>query len=133
MCENNNCSCVKDIVRTILKLQNRNNPNCDDDTCTRPFLGPVNNTICYNTRPISLYSCCNNNIWTFPYTLDDTEATSTVLRAEALDDCCLTCRVLAPSTEDPTQPFVATNSFVTINLNCVGAITCRNDISINLI
>ena len=135
MCDNNTCSCIEDILRTILKLQARENPACDDDTCTRPFLGPVNNLVCYNTRPISLYSCCDHNLWSLPYTLNGVEATSSVFRVEALDGCCVTCRILAPNpdTSETAPPYVPTDSFATINLKCIGAITCHNDLALNLL
>ena len=135
MCNNDNCSCIEDILKTILKLQKKKNSLCDDDTCTRPFLGPATNVLCFNTRPISLYSCCDHNLWSFPYTLNGEETTSSVFRVEAVDDCCVTCRVLAPNPDATStlQPYVATNSFATININCIGAITCHNDLSIDLI
>lgn len=134
MCgKNENCSCIKEVLETILCLQKKQSQGCDNDTCTKPFLGPTPNIICFNTRPISLYSCCDNNLWSFPFTLNGTTGESTVFRIESLDDCCATCRVLAPNpdTTNQLQEFVATNSYFTINLKCVGAITCHNDISID--
>lgn len=133
--KNSSCSCIRDVLKTILCLQNKQGEGCNDDTCTRPFLGPTPNIICFNTRPISLYSCCDNNLWSFPYTLNGANGTSSVFRIESLDDCCATCRVLAPNpdTSNTLQAYVATTSFVTINLNCVGAITCHDDISIDCI
>jgi len=130
MCNNNECSsCIGDVLQTILNLQTSGSPGCTDDTCTRPFLGPSPELICFNTRPISLYTCCNNTTLEFPYTLDTTTGTSSVFRIENLDDCCATCRVLAPNPDTTSdQPYVATNSFVTINLNCIGAITCLQDL-----
>ena len=63
-----------------------------------------------------------------PYTLNDTTGSSTVFRAETLDGCCLTCRVLAPNPDTSSQnPYVATNNFFTINLNCVGSLRCLED------
>ena len=126
MCRENDCSCLNDTLELIIALQNKNNPSCDDETCARPFLGPTPNIICFNTRPITLYNCCTGALWEFPYTLNDTTGTSTIFRAESLDDCCLTCRLLAPS-DDPNVDYVATNSFFTINLKCVGALKCLAD------
>lgn len=133
--KNSSCSCIRDVLKTILCLQNKRGEGCDNDTCTRPFLGPTPNIICFNTRPISLYSCCDNNLWSFPYTLNGASGTSSVFRIESLDDCCATIRVLAPNpdTSNALQRYVATTSFATINLNCVGAITCHDDISIDCI
>lgn len=125
MCGNNNCEDLRDILCTIVKIQRRN--NCIDEgitSCDRPFLGATTNNL-YNTRPITLYTCPSNTLWAMPYTLDDTTGSSSVFRVEAVEDCCATLRVLAPSTEEET--FEATDSFFTINLNCVGAIQCLPD------
>lgn len=55
---------------------------------------------------------------------------SNVFRIEKLDGCCATFRVLAPNTdttEVTTIPYVATNSFFTMDLNCVCALRCLQD------
>ena len=134
MCNNECQNCIGEVLQTILTLQKRETPGCEDDTCTRPFLGPNPTTLCFNTRPISLYTCCNHALLEFPYTLNGTPGTSSVFRVENLDECCATCRILAENpTPDATNEYVATNSFVTINLNCVGAITCGTDLYVDLI
>ena len=94
--DNNNCSsCIFDILKTILNLQRQNFDNDSFFGCDKPFLGPINNTLTYNTRPIQLYICANGSPWTFDYTLaDGTTGTSDVFRIESLDDCCCTCRIL---------------------------------------
>ncbi len=125
MCGNNNCDSLKDVLCTIVNLQKQG--QCLDgglQTCDRPYLG-INNNSAYNTRPITFYTCPSNILWTMPYTLNGVEGNSTVFRVEAVEDCCCTCRVLAPATEPGT--YEATESFFTINLNCVGAIQCLND------
>lgn len=126
MCSNdNNCNCLRDTLCVIVNLQKQG--QCIDGgikSCDRPYLGLNNNTV-YNTRPISFYTCPNNTLWSMPYTLNDTENTSTVFRVEAVEDCCCTCMVLAPGEDDNT--YQATNSFFTINLNCVGAMRCLDD------
>ena len=125
MCNNNNCEDLRDVLCTIVKIQKQG--ECFDEgitSCDRPFLGNNNNSL-YNTRPISFYTCPSNTLWTMPYTLNGSENTSSVFRVEAVEDCCCTCRVLAPSEEEGT--FVSTDSFFTINLNCVGALRCLND------
>ncbi len=125
MCSNQTCEDLRDVLCTIVKIQKQG--QCFDEgitSCDRPFLG-INNNSLYNTRPITLYTCPTNTLWTMPYTLNGTELTSTVFRVEAVEGCCATFRVLAPGTEEGT--FVTTDSFFTINLNCVGAIQCLND------
>lgn len=54
---------------------------------------------------------------------------SNVFRVEKIDGCCATFRVLAPNTDqtDVANPYVATNSFFTMNLNCICALRCLND------
>ena len=125
----NNTCCIADIIEVIIKLQNHSGKfDCLGDGCDRPFLGPVPTNTCYNTRPINLYRCSDGEAWTLPYTLGETTGTSDVLRCEQIDGCCVTCRILAPNPDTTsTTPYVATESFTTINLNCVGAIQCLPD------
>ena len=129
--EQNNCeNCIADILKVILLLQNSVCPNDSClQTCDRGFLGQ-NAATFFNTRPIVLYTCGSNGApLAMPISRDPDEATtSTVFRVEKLNDCCATCRVLAPNTETgATTPFVSTNSFFTINLNCVCMIRCLDD------
>ena len=133
--ENNNCSGLSNILCTIINLQKRSQVIDDTlDSCDKPFLGPCLTNGCYNTRPITLYTCCYNTLLTMPYTLNGTDDTSSVFRVEAQEGCCCTCRVLAPNpdTESP-NPYVATNSFFTVNLDCLGAIKCLDDTFVSCI
>ena len=138
MCNNENSSsnCIADILNVINILQQ--NASCGEnclDTCDRGFLGCNISTIGCNTRPVMLYT--NNNVaWQMPTTKDvvDCSATgstcSSVFRVEKIDGNCCTFRVLADNpdeTEQATIPYVSTNSFFTMNLNCVCCIKCLND------
>lgn len=128
---NGNCSCsfIK-TLETILMLQQRGEDCEINNGCSKPFLGPTQSGICLNTRPITLYSCCDNTLWSMPYTLNGTTGTSSVFRIENLDDNCATFRVLAPNpdtNEAGLFPYVSTNDFFTINLNCIGIINCLED------
>ena len=117
---NNNCgecNCIGDILKNIICMQQKSSIFCDEGGCDRPFLGP-NNTDCYNTRPISFYSCCTGEI----YTVNG----SSIFRLESIDDCCCKCRIL--NFADGT--YTSTNDFFTINLNCVSAIKCYQDINL---
>ena len=130
MCGNTskNTSCLAEILEVILCLQQNKNESCVDNSCSRPFLGPTANIVCFNTRPITIYSCCNNTLWTMPYTLNGATNTSSVFRIESLDDECATFRVLQENTDQTSAyPYEATNSFFTMNLNCLCAIRCLND------
>ncbi len=125
MCGNNNCDSLREVLCTIVKIQKKG--DCIEGviaSCDRPFLGQTPNSL-YNTRPITLYTCPTNTLWTMPYTLNGTTGTSSVFRVEAVEDCCATLRVLAPGEEEGS--FVSTDSFFTINLNCVGVIQCLAD------
>ena len=134
MCNNNetnNCeNCIQDILKVILLLQQS---VCQNDTCLqtcdRGFLGQNCTTFC-NTRPIVLYTCGSNGTpLAMPISKDPTVTeTSTVFRLEKLDGCCATCRVLAPNTDTTSLfPYEATNSFFTINLDCVCILRCLDD------
>jgi len=122
--------CLSDVLRKILVLQKQDFDNESYSGCDKPFLGPVCNSICYNTRPITLYNCCTGNAWSFPYTLNNETRQSTVFRIEALDECCCTCRILYPNTTN--DGYVSTNQFFTLDLNCVGALQCLADTYVEL-
>jgi len=134
MCDRNERqnNCLAEIFETILMLQQRGEQCDDDNSCTRPFLGPANNLICLNTRPLNIYSCCNNTLWSMPYTLNGTSSTSATFRIENLDDECATFRVLALNPDTTSIfPYVATEDFFTIKLSCIGAIKCLGDTTVN--
>lgn len=132
-CSDNSCSsCIYDVLKQILVLQKQDCDLNDYVGCDKPFLGPTIQNNCYNTRPILLYNCCTANTWSFDYTLSDgTTGSSNVLRVEALNDCCCTCRILYPSTET-TGEYLSTNQFVTLDLKCCGAIRCLTDTYVDL-
>lgn len=137
MCnKNDDCKCISEILTVICILQQ--NANCADsclDTCDRGFLGNTTTCLVCNTRPVMLYTCCGNGTpWSMPTTKEDSCTAvvnnSCVFRVEKIDGCCATFRVLAPNpdtAEALTIPYVATNSFFTMNLNCVCSLRCLND------
>ena len=141
---NNECRCIAEILTTINILQNNaeNNDSCLD-SCDRGFLVCSVSSCNCNTRPIMLYTCCGNGIpWSMPVIKDNIVCTveqnglcSSVFRIEKIDGCCATFRVLAnnPDNTDGCFPYVATNSFFTMNLNCVCSIRCLNDTFIDCI
>ena len=129
----NNSCCISDILNTIVILQNNcnkveNTPN----SCDSPILGlRETNCFAYNTRPLNLYNC-NGTLLTFPYSITNngTEITgeSSALRVEKVENCCAVCRVLAPNPDETaTNPYVTTNDFVTVNLECTCIIKCLTD------
>ena len=140
MCNNNSndCKCIAEILTVINILQD--NAECAEnclDTCDRGFLGCSVSTVGCNTRPIMLYTSAGNGTpWSMPtvkenITCDAVGAScSNVFRVEKVDGCCATFRVLAtnPNEEETaTIPYVTTNSFFTMNLNCLCCIRCLQD------
>ena len=130
MCNNSNntdseCRCIAEILTVINVLQQ--NANCCGDTCLetcdRGFLGCGTTTLGCNTRPWSMPTTRENIVCT------DTGATcSNVFRVEKIDGCCATFRVLAENPDTTSvYPYVATNSFFTMNLNCCCCLRCLPD------
>lgn len=142
MCNKNNssdnCACIAEILTIINVLQQ--NAECSDaclDTCDRGFLGCSPTTLGCNTRPVMLYTCCGNGTpWSMPTTKenvvcgDEGVTCSSVFRVEKIDGCCATFRVLANNpdpVEATTIPYVATNSFFTMDLSCLCVLRCLQD------
>ncbi|MEG2322542.1 MAG: CotY/CotZ family spore coat protein [Bacilli bacterium] len=142
MCNNNKeldaCKCISEILTVINILQQ--NANCSDaclDTCDRGFLGCSATSLSCNTRPVMLYTCCGNGTpWSMPVTKEDVTCgetgvvCSSVFRIEKIDGCCATFRVLANNPDETCVakiPYVTTNSFFTMNLNCVCSLRCLPD------
>ena len=132
----NTNNCMYEILKTILVLQKEANmPECCLDTCDKKCLGCTPCTCCCNTRPITIYTCgCCNAKLALPITKDPNETvTSSVFRIEKLDDNCATFRVLVATVNDGVTTYTATDSFFTINLNCVCVLKCLNDTYIECI
>ena len=131
----NSCcdNCIAEILKVILILQ-QSSSQCDNclETCDRGFLGQQFTGVCYNTRPIVLcLKGSNGTPLNVPISKDPTEAeTSNIFRVEKLDECCATFRVLVYNTE--TSSYTATNSFFTINLDCVCCLRCLDDTFVEL-
>lgn len=129
MCENEKQSknCIYEILNIILLLQE--NAVCSDlilDSCEKCFLGNNTPQREYNTRPIALY-VCNGTLLEMPTTKDNLSVTSGVFRIEKLENNCATFRVLIQTLSEETVTYTSTNSFFTVNLNCICAIKCLSD------
>lgn len=139
MCNNENDerNCICDILNVILVLQENACPDNCLDSCDRPMLGGGPNCLICNTRPVMLYTCCGNGTpWSMPTTKDpvDPEATSSVFRVEKVEGNCCTFRVLAPNPDTTSlNPYVATNSFFTIDCSCLCVIRCLSDTYIDCV
>ena len=126
-CKNTCENCIADILKVILILQqSATQSDTCLETCDRGFLGQQCCPSFYNTRPIVLYTCGSNGIpLSLPISKSPTEeTTSSICRVEKLDECCATCRVLVANSNNT---YTSTNSFFTINLNCVCCIRCLDD------
>ena len=63
-----------------------------------------------------------------PYEVNGVAGTSTVFRIENVEGNCATFRVLIPNTVEEVTTYTLSNSFFTIDLSCVLAISCLPDI-----
>lgn len=136
MCNNNSdCNCICETLRVILALQQN---SCQDsclETCDRPILGCGANSLSCNTRPIMLYTCGSASTPIAMPTTRDVVAdpataltTSRVFRVEKMEGNCATFRVLQDNPDTTsTNPFVGTNSFFTMNLDCCCSCKCLSD------
>jgi hypothetical protein len=144
MCNNNTeGNCICEILKVILILQQNACPDSCLDSCDRPMLGGGNKCLICNTRPVMLYTCCGNGVpLSMPVSKDYTNTCSTpsvdsscaecsnVFRVEKVEGNCCTFRVLTTNPDQTccnSQPYIATNSFFTMNLNCCCCIRCLND------
>ena len=116
---------IQETLKFILTLQ-KNSCCSENGGCNRPFLGP-NSNICYNTRPITLFTCCTGTNWTMPYELNGEVETSTVFRIENVEGNCATFRVLIPNVTETETTYTLSNSFFTIDLSCILAMQCLAD------
>ena len=107
------------------------------------MLGGGNNCLICNTRPVMLYTCCGNGVPISMPTSKDVTCTcsntsldsscvdcSNVFIGEKIEGNCATFRVLTTNQDQSccnSQPYLPTNSFFTMNLDCVCIIRCLND------
>ena len=136
---NRSGNCICEILSVILVLQENACPENCLDTCDRPMLGGGANCLICNTRPVMLYTCCGNGTpWSMPTTKDpincsgesNSQTCSTVFRVEKIEGNCCTFRVLALNPQESccnSMPYIATNSFFTMDLSCCCAIKCLSD------
>lgn len=125
---NNLTNCIAKILNVINVLQNNADKiECQDNTCVKPFLGPVTNTLCFNTRPITLYRCDNTPI-ALEYTdVDGNTQTTNVFRVESVSNDSVGVLLLSENTSGDTTTYTNTNTYATINLGCICAIRCLAD------
>lgn len=124
----NNENCLSCVLKSIVVLQNNASKiDCNDNSCTRPFLGEVISNTCFNTRLVTFYRC-DNSLVTLPYTINDETLETTVFRIESVNDNSVTVLLLA---DDGSETYnVNTNTYATINLGCICAIRCIGDTTV---
>ena len=125
-------NCLARILNVIKVLQNNASKfDCDDNSCTKPFLGINTTLLCFNTRPIMLY-LCNNEPVTLNYTNSEgVDATTTVFRVESVTNDSVGVLLLEESTDATGNiTYTSTNTYATINLDCICAIRCLPDVII---
>ena len=145
MCNNNNSdgNCISELLNIIQVLQQNAVTESGLDSCDRPMLGGSGCCLVCNTRPVMLYMCCGNGVPLSMPISKDSPATcsnptlnsscpecSNVFRVEKVDGNCCTFRVLTANPDETccnTEPWIATNSFFTMNLDCCCVVRCLND------
>lgn len=126
-------NCLAKILNAIKVIQNNAEKiDCQDNSCTKPFLGITTNILCFNTRPIVLY-LCNNNPITLSYTNTEGDTlTTSVFRVESVTNDSVGVLLLEEGTDaSGNATYESTNTYATINLDCVCAIRCLNDTIVN--
>ena len=130
---NNLDNCLAKILNVIKVLQNNSEKTeCQDNTCTRPFLGLNTEFVCFNTRPVVLYRCDNSPISINYTTATGEDDSTTIFRVESVTDDSVGVFLLEQITDASGNiTYVSTNTFSTINLGCVCAIRCLPDTIVN--
>ncbi len=126
-------NCLANILNVIKILQNNaDKTECQDNSCTKPFLGLNTTLLCFNTRPIMLYRRDNTPV-TLNYTnTAGTLTTTDVFRVESVTDDSVGVLLLEASVDaNGVTTYINTNTYATINLGCVCAIRCLPDTIVN--
>lgn len=120
MIENN---CILNLLKLILLLQNNSYSNINNNfSCKKNYLSSSFNSICYNTRVVTFYNK-NGSLFTASYG----ENVSPYFRICSIENSCIKLLIL---NYDGTSYF-STKEYITININCICAVKCITDISLN--
>jgi len=126
---NDSKNCLIDVLKLIDNLQKCvTQEDSVDNGCVRPFLGIGNNISYYNTRPVTFFLCDGSQL-ELTYYVNNVPTTSNVFRIENVSDSCITVRLLATA-DDGTLS--STTETAIVNINCICAIKCLGDISLDL-
>ena len=120
-------SCIKNLLKLICVLQdNSENIHLSNASCTRPFLGPDINALCYNTRVITLYNK-QGNLFTTTYNDSGDIKISSTFRIINVDEDYCTLLIL----DNTNNEYISTNQTIVVNLNCICAVKCNGDVVVN--
>ncbi|MGF9962877.1 CotY/CotZ family spore coat protein [Bacillus rhizoplanae] len=133
-----NINCVCDVVNFINELQDCATSTCPTG-CDVPFLGAHQGSRLANTRPFVLFTGQGDPFKVFIGSGNNKKCYSDIFRVESVDDCTAVLRALEVQNlgdcdepvcaflNNPNATLQATNSVVTIDLNCFCAIQCLRD------
>ncbi|MCI8568369.1 MAG: hypothetical protein HFJ11_00120 [Bacilli bacterium] len=123
-------NCIGNLLKLICLLQDNSTSSCNlENGCSKPYLGPSSNSICYNTRIIQLYRC-NGTLMETTYTSDNGTILSTnFYRVMSVDNNC--CTLLLINYDNLGDTYNSTRQYITVDLACIGAVRCIRDVTVN--
>jgi len=122
-------SCIGNLLKLICLLQNNSTCSCNlEDGCSKPYLGPSSNSCCYNTRIIQLYRCNGSLVETDYTDSQGSVLSSNIYRVMSVDGGC--CTLLIVDYDNTNDTYNSTHQFITINLDCIGAVRCIRDVTV---
>lgn len=123
-------NCIGNLLKLICLLQDNSTDTCGlDSGCSRPFLGNNINCLCYNTRVVQLYRCNGSLIETNFNDEANTNLSSNLYRVMSVNNNCCTLLILYYNNEN--NNYTSTHEYITINLDCIGAVRCISDVTVN--
>ena len=123
-------NCIGNLLKLICLLQDNSTDTCGlDSGCSKPFLGNNINCLCYNTRVIQLYRCNGSLIETNFNDEANTNLSSNLYRVMSVNNNCCTLLILYYNNENDN--YTSTHEYITINLDCIGAVRCIRDVTVN--
>lgn len=121
-------SCIRNLLKLILVLQNNSmDISCGSNDCSKPFLGPSLSIDCYNTRVITLYMK-DGSLFNGTFNDGNTLIESPYFRIQDIDNDCCTLMIL----NYVDGAFIPTRRTIVVNIGCICAIKCIEDIRITL-
>ncbi len=123
-------NCIGNLLKLICLLQKNSTDSCLlDSGCSKPFLGSNMNCLCYNTRVIQLYRC-NGTLMESTYEDNtNTNLSSNLYRVMSVNNNC--CTLLILNYDNANDSYNSTRQYITVDLNCIGAVRCIRDVTVN--